>query len=32
VEFGSHTELMGANGFYAGTYRLQEIEEQLDAR
>jgi ATP-binding cassette subfamily B protein len=32
VEFGSHTELMGANGYYAGTYRLQEIEEQLDAR
>jgi ATP-binding cassette subfamily B protein len=32
VETGTHIELMAAGGYYAETYRLQEIEEGLDAR
>jgi ATP-binding cassette, subfamily B, multidrug efflux pump len=28
---GTHTELMDAGGYYARTYRLQEIEESRDA-
>ena len=30
-EYGSHEELMAKNGYYAHTYRLQEIEEALNA-
>lgn len=32
VESGTHSELMAMNGYYAETYRLQEIEEAFDAR
>ena len=31
VHTGSHADLLAANGYYAGTYRLQEIEEAGDA-
>jgi ATP-binding cassette subfamily B protein len=31
VESGNHRQLMDANNYYAKTYRLQEIEEELDA-
>ncbi len=30
-ESGTHGELMASNGYYAKTYRLQEIEEDLNA-
>lgn len=30
-EAGTHAELMALDGYYAGTMRLQEIEEELDA-
>ncbi|MFP4349363.1 MAG: ABC transporter ATP-binding protein [Thermodesulfobacteriota bacterium] len=32
TESGSHEELMKAGGYYADTFRLQEIEEELHAR
>jgi ATP-binding cassette subfamily B protein len=32
VESGTHGELMAAGGYYAETFRLQEIEEAFDAR
>jgi ATP-binding cassette subfamily B protein len=31
VHTGSHADLIAANGYYAGTYRLQEVEEGGDA-
>lgn len=31
VESGTHRQLMDADNYYAQTYRLQEIEEELDA-
>lgn len=31
VESGTHRQLMTADNYYAQTYRLQEIEEELDA-
>ena len=31
VHTGSHADLLAANGYYAGTYRLQEVEEGGDA-
>ena len=31
VHTGSHANLIAANGYYAGTYRLQEVEEGGDA-
>jgi ATP-binding cassette subfamily B protein len=31
VESGTHGDLMAAGGYYADTYRLQEIEEAFDA-
>lgn len=31
VESGNHAELMKADGYYAKTYRMQEIEEELHA-
>ena len=31
VHTGSHADLLTANGYYAGTYRLQEVEEGGDA-
>ncbi len=31
VESGTHAQLMASNGYYAKTYRLQEIEEAFDA-
>ncbi len=32
TESGSHEELMKAGGYYADTFRLQELEEELHAR
>jgi len=32
TESGSHQELMTAGGYYADTFRLQEIEEELHVR
>ncbi len=32
TESGSHEELMKAGGYYADTFRLQEIEEELHVR
>lgn len=32
VESGTHAQLMARGGYYADTYRLQEIEEAIDAR
>jgi hypothetical protein len=31
VQSGRHADLLAANGYYAGTYRLQEVEEGGDA-
>jgi ATP-binding cassette subfamily B protein len=31
VQTGSHAELLAATGYYAGAYRLQEVEEGCDA-
>jgi ATP-binding cassette subfamily B protein len=31
VHTGRHADLLAANGYYAGTYRLQEVEEGGDA-
>jgi ATP-binding cassette, subfamily B, multidrug efflux pump len=31
TESGNHLELMQINGYYASTFRMQEIEEALDA-
>jgi ATP-binding cassette subfamily B multidrug efflux pump len=31
VHTGRHAELLAAGGYYAGTYRLQEVEEGYDA-
>jgi ATP-binding cassette subfamily B protein len=31
VHTGSHADLLAANGYYADTYRLQEVEEGCDA-
>jgi len=31
VQSGSHADLLAAGGYYAGTYRLQEVEEGGDA-
>jgi len=31
IEAGTHAQLMDQNGFYARTYRFQEIEEALNA-
>ena len=31
VHTGRHADLLAANGYYAGTYRLQEVEEGYDA-
>jgi len=31
VHTGRHADLLAANGYYAGTYRLQEVEEVGDA-
>jgi ATP-binding cassette subfamily B protein len=31
VHTGRHADLLAANGYYAGTYRLQEVEEGCDA-
>jgi ATP-binding cassette subfamily B protein len=31
LESGSHHQLMEANNYYARTFRMQEIEEELDA-
>jgi len=31
IECGTHRQLMESNNYYAHTYRLQEIEEDLDA-
>jgi ATP-binding cassette subfamily B protein len=31
IESGTHHQLMEADGYYARTYRLQEMEEELDA-
>lgn len=31
TESGTHEELMALNGYYAKTYRMQEIEEELHA-
>jgi ATP-binding cassette subfamily B protein len=31
VESGNHRQLMNSDNYYAKTYRLQEIEEELDA-
>lgn len=31
VESGTHSDLMRADGYYAGTFRLQEIEEEFNA-
>ena len=31
VHTGHHADLLAANGYYAGTYRLQEVEEGGDA-
>ena len=32
IESGTHDQLMARGGYYAETYRLQEIEEAFDAR
>jgi len=32
TESGTHAQLMAGGGYYADTYRLQEIEEAFDAR
>ncbi|MBW2337885.1 MAG: ABC transporter ATP-binding protein [Deltaproteobacteria bacterium] len=31
VESGTHSQLMASNNYYAGTFHLQEIEEDLNA-
>ncbi len=31
VESGTHSDLMRSDGYYAATFRLQEIEEELNA-
>jgi ATP-binding cassette subfamily B protein len=31
LEAGTHEELMAVGGYYAETYRMQEIEEAFDA-
>ena len=31
IEYGSHRQLMDSDNYYAKTYRLQEIEEDLNA-
>ena len=31
VHTGRHADLLAANGYYAGTYRLQEVEEGCHA-
>ena len=31
IESGNHSQLIDANNYYARTFRLQKIEEELDA-